>query len=325
MKVLFVAKEGSDNFSIPPFVKAQGESLKECGVEIHYFMVTGRGVKGYISSSRKLRAYLDGKGFDLIHAHFSLCGWTAVLARSRCRIVLSLMGSDAYGIYVGKGKRTIKGFLYPVLTLLIQPFVASIICKAPNIEKFVWLKRRSQIIPNGIDLSCFVDEGPEHKVREQLGFSSQDKIVLFMGDPSNPRKNYPLAQEACTCLKDSNIKLIAPYPISHDAVIKYMNAANVLVFPSFMEGSPNVVKEAMACNCPIVATKVGDIEWLLGDEAGHYLSDFSPEDFSCKLKEALEFSTTQGKTHGRERLLTLGLDSRSVAQRIKDIYTCLIT
>ena len=77
-----------------------------------------------------------------------------------------------------------------------------------------------------------------------------------------------------------------------------------------MEGSPNLVKEAMACNCPVVATDVGDIKWLFGDEPGYFISDFTSEDFSRKIKRALDFSITTGRTRGRERILELGLDSK---------------
>jgi len=100
----------------------------------------------------------------------------------------------------------------------------------------------------------------------------------------------------------------------------FLSSVDVFVVPSFMEGSPNVVKEAMACNCPVVATPVGDIPWLFGEEPGHFLCSFSAEDLAEKIKLALEYGTQYGRTKGRERILKLGLDSDSIANRVISVY-----
>lgn len=100
-----------------------------------------------------------------------------------------------------------------------------------------------------------------------------------------------------------------------------MNAADVLLLTSRYEGSPNVIKEAMACNCPIVATDVGDIRWIIGDTEGCYLTSFDPGDVASKLQLALKFGR---RTRGRERLIELGLDSVSVAKRIVQLYQDVI-
>ena len=99
-----------------------------------------------------------------------------------------------------------------------------------------------------------------------------------------------------------------------------MNASDIVVLTSLREGSPNVIKEAMACNCPVVATDVGDIAWLFGNEPGHFLSGFDPQDVATKLNMALEFSEEYGRTSGRNRIIELGLDSESVARRIVGVY-----
>jgi glycosyltransferase involved in cell wall biosynthesis len=87
-----------------------------------------------------------------------------------------------------------------------------------------------------------------------------------------------------------------------------------------MEGSPNVIKEAMACNCPIVATDVGDIRWVLGETEGCYISSFDTKEFADKIRLALKYSETVGRTNGMKRIQELGLDSETIAKRIIDIY-----
>ncbi|MFW5983504.1 MAG: glycosyltransferase, partial [bacterium] len=86
------------------------------------------------------------------------------------------------------------------------------------------------------------------------------------------------------------------------------------------EGSPNVIKEAMACNKPIVSTNVGDVEWLFGNTEGCYLSDFNPENFAKQLEKAICFSETKGETKGRDRIIELKLDASSVAKKITEVY-----
>jgi glycosyltransferase involved in cell wall biosynthesis len=96
----------------------------------------------------------------------------------------------------------------------------------------------------------------------------------------------------------------------------YLNACDVLVFSSLQEGSPNIIKEALACNCPIVATDVGDVSERIRNIPGCYIADFTPGDFSCNIVKALDFN---GRTNGRASLKNLSTEK--VAFDIKRIYT----
>ena len=318
MKVLFVSSGNSLNFDIAPFIKSQGESLKALGVEVQYFPIRGRGLSGYLKEAFRLRKYLKDNSVDVIHAHYVLSGWTTVLSFPRQPIVLSLMGSDAYGDYVGVNKITFFSRYLILLTYLIQPFVRAIISKSENIEHFVFFKRKSHIIPNGITLDKIKFQ--KNGFRDKLGLKPGKKYVLFLGDKKNKRKNFELIEKAFNLINSDDVSLIAPYPVPHDSVVKYLNSVNVIVVPSFMEGSPNVVKEAMACNCPIVATDVGDVKWLFGNVPGHFLTRFDPADAADKIRKALAFSENVGRTKGRERVLALGLSSETVAGRVVSVY-----
>ena len=270
MKVLFVSSGNLKDFNITPFIKSQGDSLEEQGITMDYFQILGKGILGYLKSTKKLRLYLKKNRFDLIHAHYTLSGWTSVLAVPKVPIVLSLMGSDAYGEYSGPGKIVLKSRFLTLLTFLIQPFVDAIISKSKHIATFVYRKRISHIIPNGIQLEHFKLYPP--KIKKELGLNLEKNHVLFLGDKKYKRKNFTLAESAFRLLKSKNIELLAPYPVSYDQVVKYLNAVDVFLMTAFMEGSPNVVKEAMACNCPIVATDVGDAGWVMGETEGCYLT-----------------------------------------------------
>ncbi len=318
MKVLFVCSGNVRSFDIVPFIKEQGESLKKTGIDVHYYPIRGKGLLGYLKAGIELRKYLITNHYDLIHAHFTLSGFAAVLGSRKTPIVLSLMGSDAYGEYVGEKKVVFFSRYLTLLTYLIQPFVKIIISKSENIEKYVYLKKKSFIVPNGIDTEKF-NSSPKNK-NSDLAFTPHTKQVLFLGSKNSVRKNLELAQQALSYLNLNDVELINPYPISHEDIPKYLNAVNVLAMCSFMEGSPNVIKEAMACNCPIVATDVGDVKWVLGNTAGCYIASFQPRDYAEKLREALKFSEMVGKTRGEKRIEELGLDSKTIAKRIIEIY-----
>jgi len=318
MKVLFVSSGNSGNFNITPFIKSQGDSLIKEGVDVSYFTIKGKGLLGYIKGAMQLREYLKKNSFDIIHAHYTLSGWSTVLAMAKQPVVLSLMGTDAYGDYIGVNKIKFSSCYQKFLTKLIQPFVVKIICKSKHIQSFVYLKNKSTVLPNGIFLEKVQSDSDGY--RKELELDNDMKYVLFLGDKKNVRKNFKLASKAFAKINDSSVQLLTPYPVHHEKVIKYLNSVDCLIVPSLMEGSPNIVKEAMACNCPVVATDVGDIKWLFGDEPGHYLSSFDADEMAQKIKLALQFSEQNGHTRGRKRIKDLGLDSESVGKRLIKVY-----
>jgi glycosyltransferase involved in cell wall biosynthesis len=319
MRVLFVSSGNSKDFEIIPFIKEQGESLKAEGIDVDYYTVKGKGLMGYVKAGSSLRKLLRKDQYDLIHAHFTYSGWTALIgAAGKIPVVLSLMGTDANGEYKGKNKVVLSSRVSSFMTWFIQPFVKAIISKSPNIEASVYLKRKSFIIPNGVNMEKF--EPPLRQPSTNHSIINKKAKVLFMASKTKPGKNYPLVQAAIEQLGWRNIELVCPYPVSHNDIPRHLNEADVLAFPSFMEGSPNVIKEAMACNCPIVSTDVGDVRWVIGETAGCYIASFDPKDFTEKIALAINFSRANGRTTGRQRIMELGLNMETVAKKIRSVY-----
>ena len=157
------------------------------------------------------------------------------------------------------------------------------------------------------------------------GWVKDKKHILFAANPNRYEKNFELAQKAYDLIKNDNIDLHYLDNVNNEDIPIYYSAANIILLTSLWEGSPNVIKEAMTCNKPIVSTDVGDVKWLLGDEPGHFISNFKPEDISVKIKQALEFSKNYEKTKGRHRIVELGLDTETIAKKIIEVYTKAIS
>jgi glycosyltransferase involved in cell wall biosynthesis len=136
------------------------------------------------------------------------------------------------------------------------------------------------------------------------------KLIIFISNPNRPEKNFNLAREAVKMMNKSDVELMPVYNVPNEEICYYLNAADILLLTSKWEGSVNVIKEAMACNSPIVVTDVGDVCWVIGNTQGCFISTFEPEDVADKTKLALQFSKKMGRTKGRERIIELGLDSK---------------
>ena len=119
-------------------------------------------------------------------------------------------------------------------------------------------------------------------------------------------------------MNNPNVVLYPVFDKSHDEVVKYMCAADALLLTSVSEGSPNVIKEAMACNCPLVSTDVGDVKWVTGGIAGTCVVPYGDAEALCRgLESVLAFGV---RTQGRERIESLGLTTKDIAVKIKILY-----
>jgi glycosyltransferase involved in cell wall biosynthesis len=235
---------------------------------------------------------------------------SCVLAMTRKPLVVSLNGSDVNGTQSHSIFKNFKAPIVILISMIIQFCADFIICKSPQIHRRIH-KTNSAVIPNGVDLNRYkeVSYDSEH--------SSDSFKILFLGNPKDTNKNIQLLIDAVDLIGDERIKVIAPYRVPNQEIPNYLASANMLAHCSFKEGSSNVIKEAMACNLPIVATDAGDSWWLLGDLDGHYKTDFDPQSYASCIREIMK---NRKATRGRERLIELGLESSTVAQKIISIY-----
>ena len=304
MRILIICSRNSGK--IASFIQEQGDALSQLGVQIAYFPIEGKGLCGYLKNKKRLLLKINEFMPDLIHAHYGLSGLLANLQR-KIPVITTYHGSD-----INNAK------ILPLSRLNMILSVHNIFVSEKNRLKSNQTRNQS-LIPCGVDTNLFKPQD-KAKARKIFDLNEDKKYILFAGAFANSVKNSALAKSAVSLL--NNIFLIELQGYSREEVGLLLNAVDVVLLTSFTEGSPQIIKEAMACNCPIVSVAVGDVENTIGGTTGCFISTYEPTDIANKLKQALEY---EKRTDGRERILALGLDRETVAKQILSVYKQLCT
>ena len=302
MKVLVVASFNKGHFA--PFITEQAEAVKAAGCEVDFFGLQGKGLKGYLKNLPALKRKIREFQPDVIHAHYGLSGLFANLQR-RVPVVTTYHGSDI-------NDKSVRRFSKMAMRLSAWNVFVS--------EKTLAIaqpRKQYSLIPCGVDLSENQLVSKE-EARKKMHLAEGGRYVLFAGAFDNAVKNAPLAKETVALMGDPEVVLLELKGYSREEVSLLMCAADAFLMTSFSEGSPQVIKEAMACGCPIVSVDVGDVkERVAGTEGCHVAGTSNPKELGVMLWQAFSF---KGKTLGREKLIAEGLDNKTVAEKVIAIY-----
>jgi teichuronic acid biosynthesis glycosyltransferase TuaC len=301
LKILFISS-GNGAEGISPIIKNQGESLANLGHSVEYYLIKGKGIFGYLKNVFPLYRFLRKNKYDACHAHFL---WSAIIATLSFAkpLTVSLMGSDV------KRNR--------IVSKLFSFFWKVVIVKSEDM-KISGKINKAVVLPNGVDFQKF---RPISKM-EALDFTKWDlfsKHILFAADPANPIKNYILARKAFDLLDSPKTELHFLKNQQNEHVPYYLNSADVVILTSMWEGSPNVIKEAMACNRPIVCTDCGDVKNVIGKTNGCFVTSYNAAEICASIKKALGFKETTGRSDIPD------LDSEKIAKILEDLYRMQIT
>lgn len=302
MKILFVANANRRK-DVSPIIKAQAASLEKIGIEVMIYPMLGSGFFGYFKNIYPLNRCIKKENIDIVHAHYSLCGFLAAVS-TRKPVVTSIMGSFP--------RKTIKLLMVRFFSRFVW---REVIVKSESTASQMNVKG-VHILPNGVDLDLFYPK-EKNVIKQKLGWEISKKQVIFAADTSRKVKNFELAQQVIEKINNPEIELKAAYNIPQVEMADNIAAADVLLMTSLSEGSPNVIKEAMACNIPIVTVNVGDVKRTIGETSGCTIVDnYNVDELSNAILNNLNFEHTKG----RERLISLKLDSKIVAKEIVGIY-----
>jgi teichuronic acid biosynthesis glycosyltransferase TuaC len=317
MKVLVVTSiyPTNENPAKGTFVRTQVEFLKRAGVAVELLIVGERSRRlMYPQAMMELRRRLAQGSIDLVHAHYSYVG---IVARTQWKfpVVVSYCGDDLLGTRNVRGKQTWFGRLAVFAGRLLSERVDGVIVKSREMASK--LRRKDvYVIPNEIDMDLFKPIDRE-LARKVLALDSRKKYLLFAANPDIPVKRFSLAEEVAKRLsrQDPTVELLIVHKEPQDRLALFMSASDALVFTSYQEGSPNVVKQAMACNLPIVATDVGDVRDVVGKTEWCFICQPDVCEFARSLTDIL---IHRPRTDGRKQVQHLS--GQAVAQQIIQVY-----
>jgi glycosyltransferase involved in cell wall biosynthesis len=299
------------------FVKSQVDSLIEAGLEVEVLHpAPGPAPLRYIKATIEIICKAMTGRFDIIHGNYGLWGVAARL-QWFTPVVVSFWGDDLLGTVTTNGGHSKKSLGVVWVSRKLCYLVDAVIVKSEQMKKAAGGPQdKIYVIPNGVNFAQFRPI-PRAQARAILGWDRDRFYVLFGNNPKIPVKNFALARAAIERLRERglNAELVVANGLPHDTVVLYMNASNALLLSSVAEGSPNVVKEAMACNVPVVATNVGDVANIIGRTEGCSVCDHNAEALAEGLEKALRHSQP---TTGRQDIQHL--DSAVVAQQVIDVY-----
>ncbi|MBN1827212.1 MAG: glycosyltransferase [Candidatus Eisenbacteria bacterium] len=291
---------GAENYGT--FVYDEVRMLRRLGVAADVFYLNGRAnranyfraVPGYF---RRLRE----KRYEVVHAHHTLSAAVAALQR-RLPLVITFHGPEVSQSYTAP------------LSRYLARRAEGAIATSRWVESHLG-RKADAIIPPGVDYDLFrpMDQGES---RAKLGLPPDRRQVLFVG-LDRPEKRVWAVREATEKLRAAGepADLLLAQNLAHEEIPLYMNAADVLVLVSEAEGSPMVIKEAMGCNLPIVASDVGDIREVIEGTEGCFLCEKTVEGTVEAIRKALAFGR---RTDGRTRTAPYSLETS--ARRAMEVH-----
>lgn len=308
MRVLIVCSRRSyspHTGFMAPFVYEQMKAIQVLGVECEAILIE-RGVKGYFKSLSQVRNAIKRFSPDIVHAHYGLCGLIAN-TQFKVPVITTYHGTDLHD-------RPLR-FLSFISVLLSK----NNIVVSKELRKGLPKQKSLYEIPCGINSLLLVPMGKEEAALK-LGWNPKDKHILFSKEFYNTAKNYPLAKAAvdvynATYSQGAHAELLEFIGYTREQVLLLYNAVDCVIMTSNHEGSPQFIKEAMACNCPIVSVDVGDVKSVISGTDGCYIAERDPADIAKKLDLAIQF----GKTNGRDKIL-VQYDSKIIAKRVIKVY-----
>lgn len=307
MKIIFFSRSNSGRPH--PFIQEQADAItREYPVQITQVLIHRGGILGYIQGIRLLHQSVRRNKVDLVHAHYGLSGLAAVVCRilfwHSYKIIITYHGSDL-------NKPDERRF-----SVLASHFVSRNILVSANMEQYI--RKNHEIIPCGIDILSVVPALTEKKLHRK----DSDFIVLFCSSFDRPVKDPEFALNVISNLRKEikeEVLFIELKGYNRQEVSALMQTADALFMCSKTEGSPQVIKEAIAHGLPIVSNDVGEVK-LICQEADHcYITQKTLPAFVNALKE---INRLRPRIQRRERVLT-EYDNKRIAARIYQIYTSL--
>jgi len=321
MKVLVISNmyPGKNSY-LGTFIKQQVEDMKNEGLRTTKVVKNRKGSVAYIPFILKNIFYLLFGSYDIVHAYYGFHSALFAAIIKRRPLIITFVGSDAL-------REPSRNKVYCILQKFVISRSDHIIAVSSKIKNVLVSalgadSNKISVITFGIDFDLF-KPSPQDKMREKLGFPSDMKLVLFPSNPRRIEKRFDIFNRAVELVREENQNIL-PVILSNNRrpyseVPLVMNACDVLVLTSDSEGSPTVIKEALACNLPVVSVDVGDAREVIKDAANCYICKQEPVNIAERIKLVLNNDV---RTAGRNNIQHLS--SKKIAGKIIKLYREII-
>ena len=305
------------------FVEQQIKGLQNAGLEVEVMIVdrTNEGYGAYRHLRSRVKEEMAKTQADLAHVMYGgVMAKIVVCSLSERPVIVSFCGSDLLGEKLPGAVRKLAVAYGVWCSRFASRRACGVVVKSKNLldalPKSVdraWVR----IIPNGVDLGRFKPLDPK-ECQTRMGWPEDRLHVLFPANSGSPVKRLWLAEAAVTRAKALGVpaELHLLQRVKHEDVPLWLNASDCLILTSDHEGSPNIVKEALACNRPIVSVDVGDVAERIAGVNGCFLCEAQPDAIGLCLQKIFQGPR---RVDGRARVAELSL--QKIAEKLRQFYT----
>ena len=315
--VLVVSNHWGAKSSAPSagiFVDRQITSLRKAGVRISTFDIgLSHSPVSILRKWLELRKLVQALKPDILHGRYgTIVGFMTALVGKPT--VISFCGGD---LLPGASIPLFRQRFGILLSNLAALRAKCLICVSEELRQALWWRtNQAVVIPDGIDLEIF-SPGVQEFARRELGWDANNPIVILnvRNDPKAKGLDLAMAPIRLVQSRITNAELRVIENVPPNRMPLHYQAADALLCLSLSEGSPNVVKEALACNLPVISTPVGDVPERL---VGVHPSAVVARDVKAIAEAIVQVLQQRKRSNGRECVASMCLDS--IAQRILDVY-----
>ena len=318
MKILTITNmwpySGKMHYGI--FVKEQMDALAR-----HYPELDNKlwFIRGYISklhyvfSIFQLNWHLLFHTYDIIHIHSALSGIFLLFAPLRKNVIITLHGTEI-----------LDPRQYRISKLVVKK-AKYLICVSDEIEGIIkkdYPDAATYIVPCAVRDDFFVDNRKKKDTVIRIAFASAKWREV---------KNYSLFMEIITRMRSicsNEIQTMELDNKTRNEILADLNEVDLLLMTSFHEGSPQIIKEALCCNTPIVSSNVGTVKYML-DGLTHcaVIDGYEPLEYLNAIRQILQ-TIVPGfpiRSNGRKRIFELKYDEKSITTQIRQIYNDMVS
>tara|TARA_Y100001970_G_scaffold270265_1_gene363911 strand:+ start:2925 stop:3962 length:1038 start_codon:yes stop_codon:yes gene_type:complete len=334
-KVLIVSNQipNEKKGFLSPFVIDQANSIEKLGYKMIVFDCNPSNqflLFALVDFIGRFKNILLSTKPDMIHIHCGgLWSYFVCLLSKKTPLIITFHGSEILINYkVAKSlllnslknlKMVIKYFLVKLFSYLSLQYVDFVILVTEKQKSITLKNKRFEIIPCGVDLKIFYPKDRILSIKK-LKLQIKKHYILFIS-PQRPIKNFELARKSIELVKKKipNVEFLFSENVNNHDMIYYYNAASLLLITSISEGSPVMVKEAMACNTPIVSVDVGDIKDTLQSQNNFFIGPYDEKILSDNIIDVLK---SQVAIKSRDAIKVNSM--KNTAKQISNIYNKMI-